>query len=148
VSDRASRDEYEDRSGPAVENVLREILPDAEIRRVVVPDERADIMRAFSDGLWADCILTTGGTGLSARDITPEVTTEFCDRAVPGIAEYLRARSLAETPAAMLSRAVAGQKDKTLVINLPGSVKGAEFCARAVAPVLGHAARMMAGLGH
>jgi molybdopterin adenylyltransferase len=148
VSDRASKGDYEDRSGPAVEQVLREMIPGVEIKRMVVPDERSEIMRVLSDGLWADCILTTGGTGLSPRDITPEATMEFCDRLIPGIAEYLRAESLAQTSSAILSRGVAGQKGSTVVINMPGSVKGAEFCTRRIAPMLAHAVAMMAGGDH
>lgn len=95
-----------------------------------------------------DGIITTGGTGLSPRDISPEVTAVYCDRAIPGTAEMLRAKSYRQTPNAMLSRGVTGMKAKTLIINLPGSVKAAEFCTKIIAPILAHAVKMARGEGH
>ena len=148
ISDRASAGEYDDQSGPALAQVLRELLDDVVIRRAVVPDDSRQIEAAMTDGLDCDVILTTGGTGLGPRDITPEVTEQFCERAVPGLAELLRAESLKETSHAALSRGAAGQRGMTLVVNLPGSVGGASFGARVLAPILPHAARMMAGKGH
>ena len=96
----------------------------------------------------AGSILTTGGTGLSPRDITPEITRGFCDRETPGIAEALRAQSYAETPAAMLSRGYAGLKESCLVVNFPGSVKAVRRCMEVLGPVLDHALRMIRGEGH
>ena len=148
ISDRAAAGVYEDQSGPALEQVLRELLDDVVIRRAVVPDESLQIEAAMTEGLDCDVILTTGGTGLGPRDITPEVTERFCDRAVPGLAELLRMESLKETSHAALSRGAAGQRGMTLVVNLPGSVRGASFGARVLAPILPHAAKMMAGKGH
>lgn len=148
VSDRAAAGVYEDRSGPAIEKTLKELLPDAEVSRTVVPDESAEIGRALEKGIAVDVILTTGGTGIGPRDVTPEATAQFCKRLVPGIAEMLRAESLKQTPGAALSRGVAGVRGKTLVVNLPGSVRGAEFCARLLGPVLKHAIEMMAGKSH
>ncbi|MBN1984351.1 MAG: MogA/MoaB family molybdenum cofactor biosynthesis protein [Chitinivibrionales bacterium] len=148
VSDRASAGEYEDRSGPAVAAVVAEALPHAHIERRIVPDEGDQILSALSEGLSMNVILTTGGTGLSKRDITPEVTEKFCDRLIPGIAEYIRAESIKQTIHAVLSRGVAGVKKNTLIINMPGSVKAASFCATLVAPILEHAASMVAGCGH
>lgn len=148
ISDRASAGEYEDRSGPAVEQVLHRIVDDIVVRREIVSDDADEIERALTAGLDADVILTCGGTGLGPRDVTPEVTARFCDREVPGVAELLRAESRTQTPNAALSRGVAGVRGRTLVVNLPGSLRGATFAAEVVAPLLDHAARMIAGEGH
>jgi len=131
-----------------VEAAVRDLLPEAVVRRMIVPDEEARIQTALRAGLDGDVVITTGGTGLSPRDITPEVTEGFCDRMVPGIADYIRSESLQETPRAVLSRGVAGTRETTLVVNLPGSAKAADFCARRLAPLLPHAVAMMAGGGH
>ncbi len=148
ISDRASSGVYQDRSGPAIERVLREQISNVSVVRRIVPDERGEILRAFAEAGGVDVILTTGGTGLSPRDITPEATAGYCDRLVPGIAEALRAQSLLETPNAMLSRGTAGMKEKTLIVNFPGSMKAAEFCAGILAPILSHAVLMAEGKGH
>ncbi len=148
ISDRAYQGVYRDLSGPAVEEVLRAEIPAVKVQRKIVPDEREMILEAYAEGLDTDAVITTGGTGLSRRDITPEVTGEFCDRMIPGIAEYLRNRSLEETLNAVLSRGAAGVKHRTLIVNLPGSEKGARFCAKVLAPVLSHAHRMIMGEGH
>ncbi|WP_139651914.1 MogA/MoaB family molybdenum cofactor biosynthesis protein [Raoultibacter phocaeensis] len=118
---------------------------------VVVKDERADISAAIveaADELGVDVVLTCGGSGLSLRDVTPEATRDVCDRDVPGIAEAMRAHSLAITPHAMLSRALCMQRGRVLVINLPGSKKAAIENWEGVYPALGHAVSMMAGEGH
>ncbi|MBN2036440.1 MAG: MogA/MoaB family molybdenum cofactor biosynthesis protein [Chitinispirillaceae bacterium] len=148
ISDRAANGEYEDRSGPAIKTVLEASVPTATIRMEIVPDEACSIRAAFETNADCDIIITTGGTGLSSRDLTPEVTQEFCDRMIPGIAEMLRMESLKETPFAALSRGVAGIKGKCLIINLPGSEKGASFCARCLTPLLEHACNMRDGKGH
>ena len=148
VSDRASEGVYEDRSGPAMAEVLREKLPGVQVERTVVPDDPARIEQALVAGLAFDAVITTGGTGVGPRDVTPDVTARFCDRLLPGIAEILRSESYKQTPTAMLSRAVAGMKGETVIVNVPGSVKGARFCAGLLAPVLDHALRMRAGEGH
>ena len=148
ISDRASRGEYEDLSGPAVKEIFDEAIPGADVGIVVVPDEQDEIVRALESGLGGDAIITTGGTGLGPRDITPEVTERFCDRPVPGISEMLRAESLNETPNAALSRGYSGMKGRTLVVNIPGSVRGASFCARLLVPLLTHAGGMISGEGH
>jgi molybdopterin adenylyltransferase len=148
ISDRASRGEYEDLSGPAVKEILEEEIAGADIEVVVVPDEEADIRRALESGLGFAAVITTGGTGLGPRDITPEVTERFCDRSAPGISEMLRAESLKETRNAALSRGYSGMKGRVLVVNIPGSVRGASFCARLLAPILIHAAGMISGEGH
>jgi molybdopterin adenylyltransferase len=148
ISDRASKGVYEDLSGPAIEKALIEMIPEVQIQRAVVPDEKKEILKALSAGLTNDVILTTGGTGLSPRDITPEVTEEFCEREVPGIAEFIRSESIKQTQNAVLSRGYAGMNGQTLIINFPGSVKAADFCARLMAPLLGHALSMIAAKGH
>lgn len=148
VSDRASSGEYEDKSGPAILKILSEAFPQAEIQGVIVPDERSAIRGAFATNTQKDFIITTGGTGLSPRDVTPEVTEEYCERLVPGIAEMLRLNSLKETPFAALSRGAAGMKGKCIIINLPGSVKAAGLCARLLVPLLPHACAMRDGKGH
>ena len=148
ISDRASRGEYEDLSGPAVRDILEESVPDCSVEVVVVPDDEGEIEKALGSGLGLDAVVTTGGTGLGPRDVTPDVTSRFCDREVPGIAEMLRAESLKETRNAALSRGYAGLKDRTLYVNLPGSVRGASFCARLLAPLLEHASGMIEGGGH
>ena len=148
ISDRASRGEYEDLSGPAVKTILEGEIAGADVEVVVVPDEEEDILRALESGLGFAAVITTGGTGLGPRDITPEVTERFCDRSAPGISEMLRAESLKETRNAALSRGYSGMKSRTLFVNIPGSVRGASFCARLLAPLLIHAAGMISGEGH
>jgi molybdopterin adenylyltransferase len=150
ISDRASRGEYEDLSGPEIERLLKARFPEAVVPRRVVPDEPDAILAALEaeSGAGADVILTTGGTGLSARDVTPEATRRFCDREAPGIAEALRTLSYAETSAAMLSRGYAGLRGTCLVVNFPGSVKAVRRCLEVFGPVMEHALRMIRGEGH
>lgn len=148
ISDRAARGEYEDLSGPAVEKILAGGIPGAETERLVVPDEPADIERILRAPRGIDVIITTGGTGLGPRDCTPEITRRLCDRLVPGIAEYLRLKSLDETIHAVTSRGTAAVRGTTLIVNLPGSVEGASFCAELLLPILPHAVRMIRGEGH
>ena len=140
VSDRAARGEREDRSGPALAETIA-ALPGAQVTaRAVVPDEREEIeavlRRWVGEGL--DLILTTGGTGLSPRDVTPEATKAVIERETPGLAEAMRAASLAITPHGMLSRAVAGIAACTLIINLPGSPRAARENLLTIIPALGH----------
>lgn len=117
----------------------------------VVHDETGEIAAALvemADGARCDAVFTTGGTGVGPRDVCPEATLSVCEREVPGIADAIRAGSLAITDRAMLSRGVAAQRGRTLVINLPGSEKGARESFEMVAGVLEHAVEMMAGGGH
>jgi molybdopterin adenylyltransferase len=117
----------------------------------VLPDERAQIrerLKAISDSGRTDLILTTGGTGLSPRDVTPEATAEICEKIVPGLAELMRERGRQATPRAALSRAVAGTRGGTLIVNLPGSPKGAVESLDAIAELLPHAAEVMRGARH
>ena len=148
VSDRASKGVYADRSGPAIEATLRELLPTIEIELDLVPDEKTEILAALARHPDADWILTTGGTGPSPRDVTPEATREFCDRAMPGIADFLRLKSLEETPHAVFSRGAAGMRGAQYVVNFPGSEKAARSCAAWLAPLLDHGVKMAHGEGH
>jgi molybdopterin adenylyltransferase len=148
ISDRASKGIYEDLSGPAIEKIIKETIADAEISRVIVPDEKDEIIKALQDAACADFILTTGGTGLSKRDITPEVCREYCDSSLPGISEILRSESYKETPHAMLSRGYAGIKNNTVIVNFPGSVKAVTLCTKILLPIMGHAIKMINNEGH
>lgn len=147
ISDRAFAGEREDRSGPAL---AREVegrgWTAAGVR--LVPDERAAIaetLRRLADEEGADVVLTTGGTGVAPRDVTPEATLAVISRRVPGLAEAMRAASLEVTANAMLSRAEAGIRGSCLIINLPGSPRGAAECFAVVAPALEHARRLLRG---
>jgi molybdenum cofactor synthesis domain-containing protein len=114
----------------------------------VIPDERTGIeatLRAWADEDGLALIVTTGGTGLAPRDVTPDATLAVLDYQVPGLAEAMRAASLAHTPLAMLSRAVAGVRGRTLIVNLPGSPKAVRECLAAIAPALPHGLEKLAG---
>jgi len=147
VSDRSARGERADLSGPALEMALAEGLAATEVVvRDVVPDERELIaarLTRWSDEDGLDLILTTGGTGFAPRDVTPEATRLVTDREAPGLAEAMRAASLRVTPHAMLSRAAAGMRGRTLIVNLPGSPKGAVENLATILPVLPHALELL-----
>jgi molybdopterin adenylyltransferase len=146
ISDGAARGEREDLSGESI-RTLAALLPDAVISAgTIVPDERdqiAAVLREWSDEQKLNLILTTGGTGLAPRDVTPEATLSVIEREAPGIAEALRAISLKYTPMAMLSRGVAGTRGRTLIINLPGSPKAVRECLEYALPVLPHAINLL-----
>jgi molybdopterin adenylyltransferase len=143
VSDRASRGEADDTSGDLLEKLLRGDGYDV-IRRVV-PDEAQGIAEAIEElAEAAALVLTTGGTGLAPRDVTPEATRTVLQREAPGIAEALRADSIAKTPHGLLSRGVAGVLGGTLVVNLPGSAGGCRDGYAVLRPALGHALSLLA----
>lgn len=145
-SDRVSRGEAEDAAGPA----LRALLESAGhqiIEHVVVPDERDQIaqqLRSLADREDVAMVVATGGTGFSHRDVTPEATRDVIDREAPGLAEAMRAAGRSVTPLADLSRSVCGIRGRTLILNLPGSTKGATESLEAVLPILGHALGLLA----
>jgi molybdenum cofactor synthesis domain-containing protein len=146
ISDRAAAGAYEDQSGPALQALVERALEATVVATAIVPDDRARIaaqLSAWADDGEIDIILTTGGTGFTPRDVTPEATREVIEREAPGLAEAMRAASLAITPHAMLSRAVAGIRGRTLIINLPGSPKGATENLRTVLPALPHAVELL-----
>ncbi|HWR61243.1 MAG TPA: MogA/MoaB family molybdenum cofactor biosynthesis protein [Clostridia bacterium] len=147
ISDKGSRGERADASGPAIEEMIKRIGGRVE-KYVIVPDEKQAIKEAMlemSDSLRLNLVLTTGGTGFSGRDVTPEATLEVIERHVPGIPEAMRAKSLEITPKAMLSRAQAGLRKQTLIINLPGSPKGVRENLEVIMPALKHGIEILTG---
>jgi molybdenum cofactor biosynthesis protein B len=146
ISDRASAKKMEDESGPALARILAEAQFEVSGPQVV-PDDLRRIADAIVDAvdLGADIVVTTGGTGLGPRDVTPQATSEVIDFEVPGIAETMRLAGAAKTPMAALSRGLAGVRGRALIINVPGSVEGATESLDAVLPMLGHAVRLLHG---
>lgn len=139
VSDRAANGIYEDKSGPAVAQLLKSQGYEV-CDMLIIPDEKNDIKKALLTACEQDVnlIVTTGGTGFAPRDITPEATKEIIEREAPGIAEYMRRKSMEITPRGMLTRATAGIKDRSLIVNLPGSPKGAVENLGFILPHLAH----------
>ena len=144
VSDGVAEGTREDESGELLAGLLA--AEGYEVARRVVPDDRDAIAEAIAElAEEAALVLTTGGTGLAPRDVTPEATAELLERAGPGIAEAIRADSIAKTPHALLSRGVAGVRGRTLVVNLPGSTGGCRDGFAVLQPALEHALRLLAG---
>jgi molybdopterin adenylyltransferase len=147
ISDKGSRGQRQDKSGEVIRNIVSQVNS-VIARYEIVPDEIDIIATKLAD--WADSgevdvILTTGGTGLARRDVTPEATLSVIDKEVPGFAEAMRARSLEKTPMAVLSRAVAGLRGRCLIINLPGSPKAVQECLEVVLPAVPHAVEIIKG---
>ncbi|MBX6770810.1 MAG: MogA/MoaB family molybdenum cofactor biosynthesis protein [Chloroflexi bacterium] len=140
-----ARGEREDTSGTVIRELIAPIGGKVEAYQVVADDRAAieDVLRRWSDELRLDLILTTGGTGLSPTDVTPEATRGVIEREVPGIAEAMRIEGMRHTPRAMLSRAVAGVRGQTLIINLPGSPRGVRESLSAIVEVLPHAIEIL-----
>jgi len=145
LSDRSARGERADLSGPALAHLIQ--TQDWSVaKQAILPDEESAIRAAlieWADGGGIDVILTTGGTGFAPRDVAPEATRAVIERETPGLAEAMRAAGLAKTPHAMLSRALTGIRGKTLIINLPGSPKGAVENLETILPVLNHAVQLL-----
>ena len=149
ASDKGHQGQRTDESCKTIMKMLEGIGADI-VDYAIVPDERNIIsakLIEMADEMGVDLILTTGGTGFSPRDITPEATLDVIDRQVPGIPEAMRLKSLEITPKAMLSRAVSGIRNKTLIINLPGSPKSVRECLEVVLPVIPHAIEILSGKG-
>ncbi|MCL0070264.1 molybdopterin adenylyltransferase [Dehalococcoidia bacterium] len=147
VSDKGSRGERKDESGAVIRDLLSGI--GAQVSRYeIVPDERETIsarLIEWADGAGIDLILTSGGTGLSPRDVTPEATLAVVERLAPGFSEAMRLESLKKTPMGILSRGVSGIRGKTLIVNLPGSPKAVRECLEVILPTLPHAIETLRG---
>ncbi|MGE4272940.1 MAG: molybdenum cofactor biosynthesis protein B [Desulfitobacterium sp.] len=147
ASDKGSQGQREDLSGAVLKDLVKEIGGEV-VLYTIVPDDQeilAQTMKEWVDVNGLDLILTTGGTGFSLRDVTPEATISIADRLVPGIAEVMRYESYKITPKAMLSRAVAVLRKKTLIINMPGSPKAVKECWEALVPALPHGIQILKG---
>jgi len=147
ISDRGSKGEREDSSGPLIEEMVKD-LPGSVIHYEIIPDEKdriASALKKSADQLRADLILTTGGTGLSPRDVTPDATLQVIDKEVPGFAEAMRAESLKKTPHAMISRAICGVRGASLIVNLPGSPRSVRENLSVILPALPHALAKLKG---
>jgi molybdenum cofactor synthesis domain-containing protein len=150
VSDRSARGERVDESGAVLAELLSETGANV-VAREIVSDELEPLvekLRALADRDDVNLILTTGGTGLSPRDNTPEATRAVIEREAPGLSEAMRAETLRQTPTAMLSRGVCGVRAGALIVNLPGSPKGVRECFAVIRPVLRHAVGLLAGRAH
>ena len=146
ISDSSAKGAREDTSGERIRAMVTQLSEAVLSAGAIIPDEREQIeatLREWSDEKQVNLILTTGGTGLAPRDVTPEATKAVIEREAPGIAEAMRAFSLQQTPFGMLSRGVAGTRGHTLIINLPGSPKAVQECLECILPVLPHAVNLL-----
>ena len=149
ISDKGSQGQRQDLSGPAASNFIAENLNIEVSKYEIVPDEREIIssrLKEWVDRDGLDLIVTSGGTGLSPRDITPEATQDVIDRIIPGIAETMRSETRQKAPTSVLSRAIAGSRGKCLIINLPGSPKGVLECLEIIGTVIPHALDILSGV--
>jgi len=147
ISDKGSRGEREDKSGQEVVSMLKDMGVNI-TRTTIIPDEKdkiKDVLIDCADRMKLDLIITTGGTGVSPRDLTPDATLEVIDKEVPGMAEAMRRASAAVTPYAMISRAVVGIRNRSLIVNLPGSPKAVRENLTVILPALKHAVEKIKG---
>ncbi len=150
VSDSCAGGSRQDASGPAVKRLLESLGANIVVCDIVSDDvsKIAGLLKGYADAAKAEIIVTTGGTGFGPRDVTPEATRSILDKEAPGLSEWMRAKGAAKTPRALLSRGVCGLRGRTLIINLPGSPKGAVESLEAVVGLLPHALAMVRGEGH
>lgn len=147
ISDKGSTGEREDVSGPVLADLVQHMGAEV-VRQTVVPDERDEIaalLVTFADAMGLDLVLTTGGTGVTPRDVTPEATRTVIDREMPGLAEVLRFEGYRQTPLAVISRGVAGIRGRTLIVNLPGNPRAVRQGMETLSPILPHAVQMIRG---
>ncbi|MHC4241279.1 MAG: MogA/MoaB family molybdenum cofactor biosynthesis protein [Planctomycetota bacterium] len=150
ISDSCTEGSREDVSGQTIIDMLPEETFKVCEKKIIADDheEIVNVLKSFSDEQGIDVVLTTGGTGLGPRDVTPEATTSVCERMAPGFSEILRVEGFKKTPKAILSRGAAGMRKNTLIINLPGSPKAVRECLEIILDVIPHAVKMMRGGGH
>ncbi len=147
ISTRCSQGKQEDASGNVIKEIIKKINGKV-VDYKIIPDDKKEIiwqLKRMVEAVKAELILTTGGTGLSPTDVTPEATIEIIERRVPGMEEVMRMNGIKNTPHAMLSRAVAGTREKSLIINLPGSPKGVQENLEAVLPAIPHGLKILKG---
>ena len=147
ISDRCSKGEREDKSGDAIRKIMSQFGTRV-VDYAIIPDNKENIvgkLTEWSDEGGVDLIITTGGTGLAPRDVTPEATQDVIDRIVPGFSEAIRAKGIKKTPHAMLSREVSGVRGETLIVNLPGSPKAVRESLPVILPALPHAIEVIKG---
>jgi molybdenum cofactor synthesis domain-containing protein len=150
ISDSCTEGNREDVSGQTIIDMLPEETFEISEKKIV-PDDClaiAEVLKSFSDEQGLDLVLTTGGTGLGPRDVTPEATASVCERIAPGFSEILRVEGFRKTPKAILSRGVAGMRKNSLIVNLPGSPKAVRECLEIILDLIPHAVKMMRGGGH
>jgi molybdopterin adenylyltransferase len=148
VSDRAFSGEYRDLSGPTIVDLLSKSSLETHVSLFVVPDDKEQIKETLLENVGKDYIITTGGTGISSRDVTPEATQEICERELPGIAEMLRFESYRQTRNAVFSRGYCGIRANTIIINFPGSVAAVTLCTKLILPLMEHGKKMLQGGRH
>jgi molybdopterin adenylyltransferase len=148
ISDKGYRGERIDESGQVAQQYIRQLM-DFQIKKYeIIPDEKEIIetkLKDWTDNVGLDLVITSGGTGLSPRDVTPEATMAVVDRLIPGLTEVMRMETKKKSPTSVLSRAVAGSRGKSLIVNLPGSPGGVRECMEVILPVIPHALETLAG---
>lgn len=148
ISDKASREERKDESGPAIKKIVSQLPSYQTTKYEIIPDEKEIIsekLKEWVDKNRLDLILTSGGTGIGVRDVTPEATKEVIEKELPGFAETMRMRGLEKTPFSVLSRAMAGTRKKSLIINLPGSPKAVKENLEVILPAVKHGIEILKG---